>query len=186
MSQERGEGGLFVSKIDDSDVIRALQEHPEPVATTRDLADRLSVTTETVRQRLTGLHEKDRVAKKRVAASGVVWWLPTEEATHRREQAFEEFARRVTNALGEEIYEIILYGSTARGEATETSDVDVLLVTEGTAEEDHRKTVSRLAFDIGLEYDVAISYHFQSKDRFESRQDSPFLTSVLSEGRSYG
>lgn len=104
-------------------------------------------------------------------------------ATRRRERAFEKFAQEVRNTLGEGVHEVILYGSTARGEATEKSDVDVLIVLDRNAETD---AVSRLAFDIGLEYDVAITPHIQTRERFEARKDYPFLQTVLDEGRSYG
>lgn len=107
------------------------------------------------------------------------------QATRRRERSFEEFARKLADALGEQIHEIILYGSTARGEATETSDVDVLVILEETPKENHRTVISTLAFEVGLDYDVAISYHLQSKERFDARQDSPFLKNVVQDGRFY-
>lgn len=112
--------------------------------------------------------------------------LMSVRATRRREQSFEAFARRVKDALGDAVQEIILYGSTARGEATETSDVDVLVVLEQTADGNPREVISTLAFEVGLEYDVAISYHIQSKERFETRQTAPFLKHVLQDGRFYG
>ena len=107
------------------------------------------------------------------------------QATRRRVEAFEAFAGDVKDALGDEVHEIVLYGSTARGEATETSDVDVLVVLERT-DGNQRAVISTLAFEIGLEYDVAISYHIQSKDRFESRRTDPFLKHVLRDGRRHG
>ena len=103
--------------------------------------------------------------------------------TRRRERAFEAFARAVADALGDSIHEIILYGSTARGEATERSDVDVLVVLN---ERTQTEEVFQLAFDIGTEHGVAIVPHLQTRDHFESRQDRPFLKNVLNEGRSYG
>lgn len=107
-------------------------------------------------------------------------------ATRRRERSFDEFARRLREELGDAVHEIVLYGSTARGEATETSDVDVLVVVDGPIREDQREVVSRLAFDVGLEYDVAISYHVQSRERFESRRSDPFLQNVRRDGRFHG
>lgn len=105
------------------------------------------------------------------------------EATERRERAFEEFARAAQEVLGERIHEIILYGSVARGEATERSDVDILLVLDS---KDDTGELFQLAFDIGLEHDVVITPYMQTKAHFESRQEFPFLKNVLSEGRSYG
>lgn len=106
-----------------------------------------------------------------------------DQPTRRRERAFEEFARAVEDALGDAIHEIVLYGSTARGEATERSDVDVLVVLDERMRTDE---VFRLAFDIGIEHGVAIIPHLQTRDHFESRQDHPFLKNILDEGRSYG
>jgi len=74
MSPDRDEGGRFATQIDRDDVERALREHGEPVATARDLADALDVSTETIRRHLTESHEAGRVAKKRVGARAVVWW----------------------------------------------------------------------------------------------------------------
>lgn len=108
------------------------------------------------------------------------------QATRRRERSFEAFAQRVEDALGEAVHEIILYGSTARREATETSDVDVLVVLEQPANEKQREAISTLAFEVGLEYDVAISYHIQSRERFEARRTTPFLKRVLRDGRFHG
>lgn len=107
----------------------------------------------------------------------------SDQPTRRRERAFEEFARAVENTFGECVHKLILYGSTARGEATERSDVDVLVVLN---EETETEELFQLAFDIGVEYGVAIVPHLQTQDHFESRQDHPFLKNVLEEGHSYG
>lgn len=109
--------------------------------------------------------------------------MAVEEATQKREHAFEEFAQAATETLDERIHKIILYGSVARGEATERSDVDVLVVLDEIQETDE---LFQLAFDIGMDYEVAIIPHLQTKEQFESRQEFPFLRNVLQEGRSYG
>lgn len=105
------------------------------------------------------------------------------EATQRRERAFEAFAKAAQDELGERIHEIILYGSVARGEATEQSDVDILMVLDS---KDETGELFQLAFDVGLEYDVVITPHMQTKKYFDLRQEFPFLKNVLNEGRSYG
>lgn len=111
------------------------------------------------------------------------------EPVRRREQAFEAFAQAAQDAHGEHIYDIILYGSVARGEATERSDVDILVVlNEGDPPEElstRPNKLSDLAFDIGLEYDVNMSLYIQKKELFESRQDRPLLQNVLRDGRSF-
>lgn len=75
MSQKRGDGGEFVPKVTDSEVVQALRDHPDPVATTQELASTLRVSPETVRRHLTELTERGTVRRKSVGAHAVVWWL---------------------------------------------------------------------------------------------------------------
>lgn len=100
------------------------------------------------------------------------------------EQAFEAFARQAHGALGESIRELILFGSTVRGETRgRDSDVDVFVILDSKDAEDELRDI---AYDVSLEYGVVISIHAQTKDRFEERKDHPFIKNVLREGRSYG
>lgn len=105
----------------------------------------------------------------------------------RRERAFTAFARAAQDVRGEHIHDIILYGSVARGDATERSDVDVFVVLSDEPPEElstRPNTLTDLAFDIGLEYTVKISVYMKTKESFESRQDHPFLQNVRQEGQS--
>jgi len=45
----------------------------------------------------------------------------------------DEFKRKIEKLYGERLKSIILYGSWARGDATEDSDIDILLVLEREA-----------------------------------------------------
>jgi len=53
-----------------------------------------------------------------------------ETGTVQIEKIVRAFANELVQQLGSQIYEIIWYGSTARGEATEDSDVDVAVISE--------------------------------------------------------
>ena len=90
------------------------------------------------------------------------------------------------DAFGDEIHEIILYGSTIREEAVERSDVDVMVVFDGNATSEQRDTIIAAAFDVCLEYEVDVIPNIQSKDRIDARRDHPFIRTVLTEGRFYG
>lgn len=110
------------------------------------------------------------------------------EAVRHRKRAFEAFARAALNARGEYIHDIILYGSVAREEATEHSDVDVLVVLDRNppAELTKRPNIlTDLAFDVGLAHNVKISLYIPTMELFESRQDWPFLQNVIRDGRSF-
>ena len=111
------------------------------------------------------------------------------EAVCHRQRAFAEFAQAAMDARGEHIHDIILYGSVARREATERSDVDVLVILdEGELPDELTRRPNKLtdlAFDVGLEYNVKISLYIQTMELFENRRDRPFLQNVLQDGRSF-
>lgn len=107
-----------------------------------------------------------------------------ESAAQPHEEAFEAFARRANDALGDAIDELLLFGSTARGETRGIdSDVDVFVVLDTEKRDDELRDI---AYDIQLEYGVVVSIHTKTKERFEERKDHPFIKNVLREGRSYG
>ena len=81
----------------------------------------------------------------------------------------------------DEIEGIILFGSVARGEGKEDSDVDVLVVTK---KEDFglRHALVGIAFDILRETRENISVKALSRDDFERRKNFSFLRNIISEG----
>ena len=63
------------------------------------------------------------------------------------------------------IYEVILFGSVARGVATEESDVDIALIVD---DEDDGRFDSLLDYivSLNLEYDILISAITLNKDKY--------------------
>jgi len=89
-----------------------------------------------------------------------------------------EFSR----ILDEKLDTILLFGSQARGDARVDSDIDILVIIDGEFDySDLIKRTSSIVSDLSLEYDVAISRAFMSKEHFEHDQD-PFLLNVHREG----
>jgi predicted nucleotidyltransferase len=84
--------------------------------------------------------------------------------------------------LGEQIVKVILYGSQARGEGRDDSDIDVLVVLNGDFSygEMLRRTSQAVA-RISLDHDVVISRAFASRADYEHSQ-MPFLMNVRREG----
>ncbi len=66
------------------------------------------------------------------------------------------FARELRERYGEAVHLVRLFGSFARGEAHEASDVDVAVVLE-EADVDTRCRVIDLATDVGMPHDVRLS-----------------------------
>ena len=77
---------------------------------------------------------------------------------------------------------IILYGSQARGDSHEFSDIDLLIILDGTINpyQEIDKTSDFIA-QISLENDIVISRHFISQQKFQSH-DNPFLHNIKQEG----
>jgi predicted nucleotidyltransferase len=101
----------------------------------------------------------------------------------RHREAFEDFAERAQEELGESLEKLVLYGSVARGEERENSDVDILIVLD----EDSRKLKEKaldLAYELTLKHEIHVSPILLSKEEFEKVEDfgSKFLESVMDEG----
>lgn len=99
----------------------------------------------------------------------------------RRHKAVEEFVRRATRDYGDRIRSITLFGSVARGDASEDSDIDLLVVID---EEDFRlrRKLVGLSFDILLETGGDLSVKVLSDRDFQARKSYSFLRNVLAEG----
>lgn len=67
----------------------------------------------------------------------------------------EKFREQLKKALGENLKEMILFGSTAKKFYTSESDIDILIVVDHYSL-DIEELVDDLAFDIFLEFDVLI------------------------------
>lgn len=111
------------------------------------------------------------------------------EETAERKHAFEDFAQAVYDDLNDAIHAIILYGSTARGEANSTSDVDVFVVLseeDTDNESEYRDVIMKHAFEIGaIEHGVGIMPYVMTHERYEERKSSSFVSTVLEEGRVF-
>lgn len=96
-----------------------------------------------------------------------------------------EFNNQVKEILGNRLKKVILYGSYARGDYNEKSDVDLMLLTDLTFEEieRYRDDISDIAFDIELETGVIISPVIKNIDNYNSRINIiPFYKNVQMEG----
>ncbi len=72
------------------------------------------------------------------------------------QEAVNEFVRRAMEEYGDKIDGIILFGSVARGEAKEDSDIDILIVWKGDKLEGW-DVLEDIAMDILVEYRQLIS-----------------------------
>ncbi|MEW5693044.1 MAG: nucleotidyltransferase domain-containing protein [Candidatus Hydrogenedentota bacterium] len=100
-------------------------------------------------------------------------------------QAIEEFVRRVRELLGDKLLQIKLYGSKARGDDTEESDIDIMLVLKDK-NPDIRMKITKIAVNVDSKYGTFTALNIFSEYEYEKNLyfEGPFITNVLKEGIS--
>lgn len=73
--------------------------------------------------------------------------------------AINEFTKEIIALLGNNLSEMLLYGSYARGDQTENSDIDIMILVTLSDDEIRRirDRVSDYAFELLLKYKIDIS-----------------------------
>lgn len=99
----------------------------------------------------------------------------------------DEFIQGVNKILGDRVKKIILYGSYARGDYNDGSDIDIMILTDLTDDEivDYRQKIHDLAYDIEWDnnFDIDISPLVKNIDRFNYWLEAlPFYMNVQREG----
>lgn len=86
------------------------------------------------------------------------------------------------------IKEAYLYGSYARGDYHEESDVDILLTVEQPQSviSKRRMDIARLSSDLSLQHDITVSISVKPAEQFERYNTVlPFYQNVVREGIKY-
>jgi predicted nucleotidyltransferase len=94
----------------------------------------------------------------------------------------KEYRAALEEVLGDDLHSTILYGSQARGDAVEGSDIDLLCVMRRPF--DYGEMIlrtSNITAEISLKYDVVLSRSFARLEAFKTRQ-TPFFMNVRREG----
>jgi predicted nucleotidyltransferase len=70
--------------------------------------------------------------------------------------------------LGDKLEKVILFGSYARGDYDEESDIDIMVIADIAPEDadDARNRINRLAGDLDLEYNVVIYLSIECGSKF--------------------
>ena len=94
-----------------------------------------------------------------------------------RKQIAEEFSKSIDYP---EIDQIILFGSVARGEDTEESDIDILIISDKKLET--KDKLMRKVSDALLKFGVYISAKVISKEEYENLENTHFISNIKREG----
>lgn len=101
------------------------------------------------------------------------------------QKALNKFVNGCTEILGSRLKKIILYGSYARGDYNNSSDIDLLVLTDYRQEEFYSvlKKISSMTYDIELEYNIILTPLIGNLDKFNNEIDTiPFYSNIQKEG----
>lgn len=97
----------------------------------------------------------------------------------------DQVVDEVTKLLKNDIYKIILYGSYARGDADNESDIDIMILLNCSKDRvsEYRKQLVKLASSASLKNDVEVSLMLRDRGTFEKNlKILPFYQNVMREG----
>ena len=89
------------------------------------------------------------------------------------------------DSLGDKLDKVILYGSYARGDYDDESDIDIMVLAHISAEEANKLDMElySIADDLGLKHDVLISLFIKDCETFyKFLPVEPFYKNVMQEG----
>ena len=97
----------------------------------------------------------------------------------------QEVSQRVQALLGDRLRDVILYGSYARGDYDEESDIDIMVLADVGEDEirPFQRKINIISSDVSLENDITVFIKLNDKSLFEQRL--PILTfyqNVINDG----
>lgn len=96
-----------------------------------------------------------------------------------------DMMERYRAVYGDALCKVYLYGSYARGDQHEDSDIDVVAIVRGNRAElqEKLKTVWEKSEELELEYEIIVSPTVIPFDEFEKyKDDLPYYRNIISEG----
>lgn len=100
-------------------------------------------------------------------------------------EILSEIKNKVKQIMGDQLFSIILYGSYARNEQDDESDMDILILTgaDDEALELYDQQITNIMFDLLLKYNMVITVLLKNYYQFnEYAETVPFYKNVKTEG----
>lgn len=97
------------------------------------------------------------------------------------ENIIQEFKVETKKIVGSNLKRILLFGSYARGDAEEGSDIDLILIFENKISSEVIGKIRKVSNRLSLKYDVVISKFYLTEEEFQ-KYSTPFLLNIKKEG----
>ncbi len=136
--------------------------------------------------RIVSMRQLGKTKIYKINKSSLFYPMISDLLTVQEKSAFDKVVSGFFRRLGtKNLKALILFGSVGRGDFTEKSDIDVLLISDDT--EELRKRVDELAEEFLEEYDVDIMPVYFTENEFKERKErfDKFVMNVLNEGKIY-
>lgn len=93
-----------------------------------------------------------------------------------------EFKKQLSQIYQNRLSSVILFGSQARGDAEEFSDIDILVILKGNVDFfKELKNCSDIICELSLKFDTVIACIFEQEEKFQT-EDTPLYRSIRREG----
>ena len=93
----------------------------------------------------------------------------------------ERFVKKLKEEFKDHIKEIILFGSRGRGDYTDESDYDFILIFDEVTDE-LKERIDSLIIDTMLDYGMVITDFVFTREELEKRRYEPFVINARREG----
>jgi predicted nucleotidyltransferase len=94
-----------------------------------------------------------------------------------------EFVRRLAEQVDPQFFTVTLFGSRARGDADEESDLDLFVALKADDPQGEvKETASRIACDLTLECGILVSAFVADREFLQRHEGFAFLEAVEAEG----
>lgn len=100
-------------------------------------------------------------------------------------QLLDQVCGYAKDLLGEKLTAIKLFGSYARGDYDDESDIDIMILADISPEERNqiRDAIFDFTYELNLQYDVLLSITIQDAENYMRYKDSyPFFRNIEREG----
>lgn len=95
----------------------------------------------------------------------------------------QEFVRRLAQHYDPTLFQVTLFGSRARGDADEESDLDLFVALKEDDPQGAVKTVAdRIACELTLEYGILVSVFIADREFLKQHEGFAFLEAIKEEG----